>query len=185
MRFRLRGYTVTSPHDTETRESRFDANRLLMLIFAHLALTFTLSRVWTIFGNGLDILLSFLVGIAVISLWDVSYIRRIFWMGVYTGYLLWHVVIANFQLAWLILQPQPRLNPGIIAVPLRVESGLEITTLASSITLTPGTLSVDLIKDESGTPVLYVHTLRMEDPEQFRNRIRDGFERLILNVTRD
>lgn len=166
-------------------ESSFNANRLLMLIFAHVAITFILPRTWTIFGNGIDTTISFVVGIFIVSLWDISYLRRVFWMVVYAAYLSWQIVVANFELAWLILQPRPRLNPGIVAVPLTVDSGLEITTLASSISLTPGTLSIDLGENEAGERVLYVHVLTMDDAETFRAEIKNGFERLILRVTRD
>lgn len=209
MRFLLRGYMVSEmsanstgnstgqdnrptgkrePGAAERRaaeESSFNANRLMMLIFAHIAITLILPRVWTVFGNGIDMLISFVLGILLVSFWDFSYLRRIFWMAIYAVYLVWQIVIANFQLAWIILHPKPELNPGIIAVPLRVRTGLEITTLASSISLTPGTLSIDLGENDAGERVLYVHTLVMEEPATFCANIQNGFENLILRVTRD
>jgi multicomponent Na+:H+ antiporter subunit E len=165
--------------------SNFDANRLLMLIFAHVAITLILPRLWTLFGNGIDILISFVLGVFVVSFWDMSYLRRVFWMAVYAIYLTWQIILTNIGLAWVILQPRPKLNPGIISVPLTVTTGLEITTLASSVSLTPGTLSIDLGENEDGERVLYVHTLTLEDPDIFRARIKNGFESLILRVTRD
>jgi multicomponent Na+:H+ antiporter subunit E len=162
----------------------FDPNRMLLLLFAHAAITAILPLMVSIFGNELDFLLSFALGILLVSIWDWSYGRRLFWMGVYAITLLWQIILTNIGLAWLILQPRPKLNPGIIAVPLELSTGVEITTLASSVTLTPGTLSIDLGQNEQGQRVLYVHTLTMEDPEQFRARIKNGFERLIMRITR-
>lgn len=166
-------------------QSSFDANRLLMLVFAHLAITLILPRLWTLFGNGIDTLLSFILGVFVVNIWDMSYGRRVFWIVVYAVFLTWQIILTNIGLAWVILQPRPNLNPGIISVPLTVSSGLEVTTLASSVSLTPGTLSIDLGENEDGERVLYVHTLTLEDPETFRARIKDGFESLLLRITRD
>ena len=71
-----------------------------------------------------------------------------------------------------------------LAVPLDVTSDFEIATLASTVTLTPGTLSVDIGRDtQSGQRVLFVHTLFTADPDKLRGRIKDGFERYILEIS--
>lgn len=165
--------------------SAFNANRLFIMVLAHIAITLILPWLWTVFGNGIDILISFVLGIALVSIWDFSYVRRLFWIVVYAVNLIWQIVLTNIELAWVILRPNPNLNPGIIAVPLTVSSGLEVTTLASSVSLTPGTLSIDLGENAEGERVLYVHTLMLEDPEVFRARIKNGFEKLLLRITRD
>ena len=56
---------------------------------------------------------------------------------------------------------------------------IEITTLASTITLTPGTLSVDLGVDEDGRQVLFVHSLFSSEPDAVRDNIKRAFERRI------
>ena len=56
--------------------------------------------------------------------------------------------------------------------------------LASAITLTPGTLSVDLGKDDEGNNILFVHNLKVGDPEAYRSSVHHGFERMILRITR-
>jgi multicomponent Na+:H+ antiporter subunit E len=87
--------------------------------------------------------------------------------------------------ARIVLQPQLRLHKdiksAIVGVPLRVSSDIEITLLASLISLTPGTLSLELSPDNR---VLYVHTLSYRDAEEFRQEIQDGFERRLLEITR-
>jgi multicomponent Na+:H+ antiporter subunit E len=115
---------------------------------------------------------------------DRSYLRAVFWGVVFILYLLWEIVLSNINIAWLVIQPRPKLDPGIIGVPLRLTSGLEITMLASAITLTPGTISVDLASDETGNRILFVHNLQVGDPEAYRESVHSGFERMILRVTR-
>jgi multicomponent Na+:H+ antiporter subunit E len=58
---------------------------------------------------------------------------------------------------------------------------MEITFLANLITLTPGTLSLDVSDDRS---VLYVHGMFVEDPQQMREQIKNGFERRVLELLR-
>ncbi len=110
--------------------------------------------------------------------------RALFWGSIFLLYLLWEIMLSNISLAWLVIQPKPKLDPGIIGVPLRLSSGLEITMLASAITLTPGTISVDLGTDDEGNNILFVHNLTVEDPEAYRQSVHQGFERMILRITR-
>ena len=80
-----------------------------------------------------------------------------------------------------IITPKHRMKPSIIAVPLSAEKDFEITILANLITLTPGTLSLDVSSDKK---VLYVHSMYASDPEEFINEIKNGFERKLLEITR-
>jgi multicomponent Na+:H+ antiporter subunit E len=73
------------------------------------------------------------------------------------------------------------LRPGIFAYPLKVDRNFEITLLANLITLTPGTLSVDVSSDRK---TLFVHAIDCSDPDQTRRDIADGFERKILEAFR-
>ncbi len=83
------------------------------------------------------------------------------------------------RVAARMLSPNMRLRPGIIAVPLDLERDWQITLLANLITLTPGSLSVDLSEDRR---VLFVHLLELDDPEAARREIKDGFERRIRRL---
>lgn len=73
------------------------------------------------------------------------------------------------------------LHPGVIAVPLDVETNAEITLLANLITLTPGTLTLDVSTDKR---VMYVHTIEFENKDLFVKGIKDGFEKRVLEVMR-
>lgn len=86
---------------------------------------------------------------------------------------------SAWKVTVLVLSPKLHVQPGIFAYPLKVTSDIEITLLANLITLTPGTLSVDVSEDRK---TLYVHALDCSDPEGARRDIADGFERKILEV---
>ncbi|KEQ05254.1 Na+/H+ antiporter subunit E [Pseudorhizobium pelagicum] len=88
---------------------------------------------------------------------------------------------SAFRVAVLVLSPRLVVKPGIFAFPLTVERDFEITLLANLITLTPGTLSVDVSED---CKTLYVHALDCSDPEAARRDIAEGFERKILEAFR-
>lgn len=86
---------------------------------------------------------------------------------------------ANLKVAIHVVSPLRHLTPGIVAVPLDVRSDVEIALLANMITLTPGTLSLDVSTDRR---VLYVHVINLDSADQLRRDIKDGFERRIREV---
>lgn len=158
-------------------------NLYLLLFLVNLVAAFVWQQLFPLFGLA-DYLLGFGVGFVAIWLANRAYGRRAYDLLYFIGYVLWAIVVSNLSLAKLVLQPRPRLDPGIIAVPLTVSTGLEITILATVITLTPGTISVDLGRNAQREQVLYVHNLTVGDPEAFRQSVKNTFERLLLRVTR-
>lgn len=94
---------------------------------------------------------------------------------------LWELALSGYRVARLVLMPRMELKPGIFAYPLKVDRNFEITLLANLITLTPGTLSVDVSPDRK---LLFVHAIDCSDPDQARRDIADGFERKILEAFR-
>ena len=87
--------------------------------------------------------------------------------------------LANLRVAHDILTPRHRMKPGIIAIPLDVKSDLEIMALTNLITMTPGTLSLDVSTDRR---VLYIHAMYIDDLEGLRRKIKDELEKKILEV---
>lgn len=80
-------------------------------------------------------------------------------------YVLYKLVEANFVLAWEIVTPRNSINTGVIAVPLRTESRTAMMVIANVITLTPGTMTIEVL----GTPpVIYVNVLHLNDIERVR-----------------
>lgn len=95
------------------------------------------------------------------------------------GYFLRELLLANAAVARSVLSPAASFSPGIVAVPLDLTSSAGITTLANLITLTPGTLSIDVSEDRR---TLWVHALHVGDPEAFRREVKEGFERRVKEV---
>lgn len=93
----------------------------------------------------------------------------------------WELLISNFKIAVDVLRIRLRMRPGIFAYPLEAQTDGEITLLANIITLTPGTLSIDVSTDRK---TLYIHAMYLEDPEGARRAIREGFERRVLELLR-
>lgn len=91
------------------------------------------------------------------------------------------LALSASRVALMVARPKMDLKPGIFAFPLTVDRDIEITLLANLITLTPGTLSVDVSDDRR---YLYVHALDCSDPVALRRDIADGFERKILEALR-
>ena len=97
--------------------------------------------------------------------------------------LAWLFVIELIKSAWgvarIVIRPRIDIRPGIIAYRMQVKSDAAITLLANLITLTPGTLSVDVSPDRS---TLYIHCVDIDDADAIRKDIADGFERRIMEV---
>ncbi|MCB1423366.1 MAG: Na+/H+ antiporter subunit E [Nitratireductor sp.] len=91
------------------------------------------------------------------------------------------LALSAFRVALLVLQPKMKTSPGIFAFPLTVDRDFEIALLANLITLTPGTLSVDVSTDRK---FLYVHAIDCSDIEGAKADIAQGFERRILEAFR-
>jgi len=91
------------------------------------------------------------------------------------------LINSAVEVATTVLSPKMDLKPGFIAYELKVDRDLEITLLANLITLTPGTLSVDVSEDRK---FLFIHALDCSDPDGIRNDIANGFERRILEAFR-
>ncbi|MFZ1813244.1 MAG: Na+/H+ antiporter subunit E [Rhizobiaceae bacterium] len=94
---------------------------------------------------------------------------------------LYELALSAIKVAWLVVSPRMEMKPGIIAYPLKVDRDFEITLLANLITLTPGTLSVDVSHDRR---FLFVHAVDCSDPEGTKRDIADGFERKIMEAFR-
>ncbi|MBZ0305760.1 MAG: Na+/H+ antiporter subunit E [Anaerolineae bacterium] len=148
----------------------------LLLALAWLSLTGEVSEENFVFG--------FILGYGLLWLWrgmlgSSSYFLKGYRLLSFILYFLKELVIANVRVAVEVLTPSLQVKPAIVAVPLSVKSNREISLLANLITLTPGTLSLDISDDKK---TLYVHTMYMDDPEDFRRSIKDGFEKRVQEV---
>ena len=106
---------------------------------------------------------------------DVREIAELVW------YFVRELVLSNIRMAYYTVMPLDRMRPGVIAVPLEPMSDVELTVLSNLITLTPGTLSLDVSEDRR---TLYVHVMWFRDEEQVRRDIKGGFEATVLSALR-
>lgn len=94
----------------------------------------------------------------------------------------YELILSAWRVAKIVMKPgKIVLQPGIIAYPLTVDRDFEITMLANLITLTPGTLSVEVSDDRK---TLYVHCIDVPDPQETIDSIKNTFERKILEAFR-
>jgi multicomponent Na+:H+ antiporter subunit E len=102
--------------------------------------------------------------------------HRWFWFIVYLVTFIWACIKANFDVAYRVLHPAMPIRPGIVKFKTTLRSDFAKTLLANSITMTPGTITVDIIDD-----VFYVHWIyiRSEDPAVYAKMITGQFEEYI------
>lgn len=91
----------------------------------------------------------------------------------------YELIKSSVTVAIIVLSPGRNLRPAIIAYPLDATSDAEITMLANMITLTPGTLSMDVSDDRR---TLYIHAIDAPDVDEIVNDIKSSFERRIIKV---
>ena len=156
--------------------SAFLWNLLLAIIWVALTEQFTPGNLIVGFGLGY-LILTFTQPI----LGKSNYFYKVRQVLGFALYFLWELVLANLRVAYDVVTPTHHMRPGVIAIPLDAKTDAEITTLANFITLTPGTLSLDVSEDRK---VLYIHAMYIHDREALRREIKSGLERRVLEVMR-
>ena len=97
-------------------------------------------------------------------------------------FFLLELIKANLRIAATILSPNMKLRPGVVGVPLDLKTRAGVVILANLVTLTPGTLSLDISSDQK---MIYIHTLWLENPDRFREAIKQGYERRVKEFVED
>ena len=110
-----------------------------------------------------------------------SYFTRTVVLVRFVGFYLLEVLRANVRVAYDVITPTSQAKPGIVAVPLDARTDVEITLLSNLVTMTPGSLAVDVADDRS---VIYVHSMFLEDPDELRRAIKEDLERRVLELLR-
>lgn len=150
----------------------FLANILLSLIWAFIsgALSFT------------NILLGFVIAYFILFIIygkETDYFRKVIRIFLFTFRFIWLLFLSNIEVAIEVLRIRPKSAPGIIAYPLHSTNPLEITLFANFISLTPGTLSVDISEDNK---VLYIHALFANNPEKLKKDIEKQLEKPLNSI---
>lgn len=150
----------------------------LLLSFIWVALTGSLYFMNFFFG--------FLLGFSV--LWilnrseeDHRYFTRAPQTIMFIFYFAYEMIVANLQVAYDVITPKYFFKPGIVRYPLQADTDVEISILSTIISLTPGTLILDISEDKKW---LYIHVMYLGDKERFIQRIKNGFEKKLLAILR-
>jgi multicomponent Na+:H+ antiporter subunit E len=156
--------------------------RILMIV--------SLGLVWCMLNKSIHPV-TFLVGVVLgwgstalfHSLSPYSVFKLNLWEGVKLLLVfIYEMILANFQIALIILSPRIYIRPGIIEYPLDLKNEGAIVLFANMISLTPGTLSVDISEDKK---FIYIHAMIMETPDQLRQDIKRIFEKRIQKMMRE
>lgn len=152
-------------------------------------LNFVLAFVWMFLSNEwsfVQFTVGFLIGLGCLFLlrrfWPYDFYLNRVW-AVFKLFVLFNkeLIISSFVVLKQILQPKLSIQPGIFAFETELKSDWEITLLSCLICLTPGTLTLDVSRDNR---TLYIHAMDIQDAELLSKQIKDTFERAILEVTR-
>lgn len=161
---------------------------MIKRLFPHPLLSLMLVAVWLGLVNKVtpgNLLLGAILGIAVPMLTSPFWpnrpkLRHPFKAVSYVLIVLWDIVVANVQVAMIILfKKNEDIHSKWICVPLELTSAEAITVLAGTITMTPGTVSALLSADAS---CILVHCLHTDDPDGIRDEIKDRYERRLKEI---
>jgi len=150
----------------------------LMLTFVWVAITGNLSFVNFFFGYGIGYGVLWLIERKAV---DRKYFTRVPKIIGFFFYFIYDMLKANFKIAYDVLTPKYFMRPGIVAFPLAAKTPFEITMLSNVISLTPGTLIIDVSEDQS---ILYIHVMYLKDPKEFIHNMHNGIEKRLLEILR-
>lgn len=108
-------------------------------------------------------------------------LRYWYFLIYYLPIFLWECFKANVDIAYRVLHPKLPINPGIVKVKTSLKTDTALTFLANSITLTPGTMSIDVDKDNG---ILYVHWIdvKAKDVESATRIVVERFEKILKKI---
>ncbi|HRN50297.1 MAG TPA: Na+/H+ antiporter subunit E [Anaerolineales bacterium] len=163
--------------------TKYENEQIVTLLIVNVGLAIFWYVFFPLYGTA-DLFIGFVIGTLALSVFHRGYGKRIWWLLSFLLFMVWEIVLSNAKLTRWILSPRLEFHPGIVAVPLTLDTDFEITVLVTMITLTPGTTSIDLRKDHKGRYVVCIHSFFVKDADSFRHEIKDMFERRLALVTR-
>jgi len=153
------------------------------------AINLILAFVWAVLNGGIgltSLIVGFIIGYGVIFILQPLFVTNRYCTMVIDGLLLvvfffYELIVSSFKVAWDVVTPVQRSKPALVAVPLEARTDAEITVLANLVSLTPGSLSLDISEDRKH---LLVHAMFVDDPEAFKAEVKNGMEKRVLEAMR-
>jgi len=180
--------TTTLSGSTDEAGATGEAPGLRRRFLPHPLLTLVLTVVWMLLLNDLSmgglvlgLVLGVLIPLFTSRFWpEIPKVKSYVGVVEYILIVLWDIVVANIQVSYLILfKRNDELRPRFIAIPLEIRTPEAISTLAGTITMTPGTVSSDLAADGR---TLLVHCLNTEDEAATVAAIKARYESRLLEI---
>lgn len=148
-----------------------------------------LSFIWVALTGDLffaNFYLGFLLGFFILWLMnrneeDKRYFNRAPKVIGFVFYFLYEMLKANLQVAYDVVTPNYFMKPGIVKYQMKVQTDVEINMLATMISLTPGTLVIDVSKDKRA---IYIHVMYLRDRDRFIREIENSLEKRLTEVLR-
>lgn len=160
-------------------------SRIIVFVFAllvWLALTDIKNYQEILIGIAIALLISFLTGHFLITTEKSQHpVKRFIHFIFYVFKFIWEMIKANFEVAYLVIHPMLPIKPGIVKIKTKLTKDSAITVLSNSITLTPGTLTVDVNKDKQE---LYIHWIKVktQNIDEATEQIGNRFEKSLTEV---
>lgn len=107
-----------------------------------------------------------------------GYVHKIPQVAGFVLFYMGEIIKSNLRVAYEVLSPTHKMQPGVIGLPLEAESDAAITILANLITMTPGTLSLDVSNDRK---MLFIHAMYINDEDTLRKDLKN-LERRVLDL---
>jgi multicomponent Na+:H+ antiporter subunit E len=148
-----------------------------------------LAFVWSALNGSFSVtglFVGFIIGYAVLFVLQPLFGKSRYFTALFDGialvlFFLYELFVSSLKVVWDVLTPTQRSKPAIIAVPIDTATDAELTVLANLVSLTPGSLSVDISEDHSH---LLVHAMFVDDPDAFIHEIKHGMEQRVLGAMR-
>lgn len=154
-----------------------------------LLLNFFIALVWMFINSSFTastFIIGFLIGLLMIIMTRRFFTYRLYiwrlWAAIKLAVLfLKELTLSNIAVLRLVLRPKMDIQPMIFALPTELDQDWEITLLSSLITLTPGTIVLNVSDDQN---TLYIHAIDVDDVDNAINSIKNSFEKAIKEVSR-
>ena len=135
-----------------------------------------------ILGAAVSLILAFILTKYVNYSFGFSIIwRALKFIFIYIPVFIYKLILANLDMAYRVLSPKLPINPGIVKVPTEITNDFGKLVLANSITLTPGTLSLDV--EEGGVLVHWVN-VKGDSPKEYKEQISKDFEKVLGGIVK-
>ena len=156
------------------------------LTFPQPWLSLLLFGIWQLLSDGIS---GGSIALGLILAWGIPLLTQSFWperpavfrawrLPAYLLVVLWDILVASFEVAWLIISPR-RPHPMFISYPLQLQDPLAIAMLASTISLTPGTVTADISDDNR---ILLIHALDTRRAKEVIDAIHQRYERPLMEM---